>query len=109
MRSWTMRVVGIALFAFFVASAKGDGPQFTGLLNLYSTSGSGFDKTGNSLARMDRNGPIAGTVVSLPGNWSDIVVAPDNSAYYAIVNFNQEFYRIDPVTKVATKMTISGP
>src|SRR6266850_1309070 len=107
MRCFMNRVVVVALVALFVASARADGPQFTGLMNFYNSSGPIFDETANSLARMDRDGIIPGTAIRLSVNYSDIVVAPDGSAYYAIVQSSNVF-RINPVTLAATQMSVSG-
>ena len=110
MRGCTVSMVAFHCVVLLAAnSSPAAGPQFTGLLNFYNTSGTGFNKTGNSLATMDLNGPVDATAVSLPGDWSDIVVAPGGSAYYAIVNFNQEFYKINPITLAATKLTLNSP
>ena len=109
MRSGTSRVVVYTLFVLFVANwGSAAGPQFTGLVNFYNPGRSDFSETRNSLARMDRDG-IIGSAVPLSTNWNDIVVAPDGSAYYAIVNGNQNIYRINPTTLAETKLVISGP
>lgn len=111
MRGGTARVVVSALIAMFVAEwAEAAGPQFTGLLNTYQEYSGYFIQTSNSLAKMDRDGAIAGTVVGLPassGWWSDIVIAPNNSAWYGATH--HDVFKINPANGVATKLVISTP
>src|SRR5204863_8705847 len=100
MRVGMVRVVAFTFIVWIVAGrVLAAEPQFTGLLNIYSTS-PGFDKQGNSLAVMNRDGPVAGTVVPLLGNWSDIVVPPDNQAWYTLTH--QEVFKISPSTGAST-------
>ncbi|HEV8605819.1 MAG TPA: hypothetical protein VGQ99_10660 [Tepidisphaeraceae bacterium] len=55
---------------------------------------------------MDRNGPIAGSLLRLNDNYRLIVAPPDGSAYYGIRS--SQLYRIDPAVSAATRMVISG-
>jgi len=102
MRGWT-NTITLALVAIFGASwAVATGPQFTGLLNFYDPSSAGFNKQRNSLATMDPNGPVFGTVTPLSRNWSDIVVAPGGSAYYTMES--NEVWKFNAITGVGTKL-----
>src|SRR4051812_34657978 len=98
MRGGTSRVIVSALVVLLVANwGSAAGPQFTGLFNTYQEYSGYFDQTGNSLARMDQNGPLFGAVTPLSGGWwSDIVVAPNNSAWYATTH--HEVFKINPTT-----------
>jgi len=109
MRSPIITLVLIVVVGIFVADvAFAAGPQFTGLMNIYDTTTTqGFSERSNSLATMDKDGPIAGTVIPLARNWSDIVVSPDHSRLYAITG--QEVYRINPITGAETKLVINSP
>src|SRR5437868_15220037 len=109
MRGCTVRVVAFYCVVLLAAvRSRAAGPQFTGLLNFYDPARSDFSEQRNSLARMDPDGPI-GAATALRDNWADIVVAPDGSGYYAIIQGNQSIYRIDPDTLAKTKMLIAGP
>src|SRR5688572_3733610 len=108
MRGLVSRGLLVSLGLWFVANAAlAAGPQFTGLLNTYNQSDPFFGKTGNSLAIMDPDGPIAGSVVPLRENWSDIVVPPDNHAWYTLTH--QEVYSVNPATGSSTRLFIDIP
>jgi hypothetical protein len=107
MRSGIALMIAFTMIVLYGGPAVADGPQFTGLLNVYVSTSSGFDEMHNSLARMDLNGPVAGTALRLDQNYSDIVAAPDGSAYYAILR-SSNVYRINPGTLLATQMSVEG-
>jgi hypothetical protein len=107
MRSSFNSLVAFAILMTFGALSIADEPQFVGLANVYQSSSDPYwSEAGNWLARMDANGPIPGTLVRLPQDYSDVVVPPNGAFYYGIRG--PEFHRINATTLAATEMTVSG-